>query len=73
MTATPARPRTQTIAERCAPLNRELARRRAGAPLYPGDVHEQIASLVDELVLQGLTRAEAAGLVNRAAQKATGA
>jgi len=73
MAAIPARPSAKTIAERCAPLTKELARRRAGAPLYPGDVHEQIASLVDELVVQGLTRAEAAGLVNRAAQKATAA
>lgn len=72
MAATP-RPQRKSIAERCAPLNKELARRRAGSPLYPGDVHELIASIVDELVLQGLTRPEAAGLVNRAAQKATAA
>jgi hypothetical protein len=70
MAATP-RPQRKTITERSAPLHKELARRRAGSPLYPGDVHELIASIVDELVIQGLTRSEAAGLVNRAAQKAT--
>jgi hypothetical protein len=71
--AIPARTRTKTVAERCAPLTKELARRRSGKPLTPVDVHEQIASLVDELVVQGMTRSEAAGLVNRAAQKATAA
>ena len=70
MAAVPARPRT-TIAERCAPLNKELARRRPGSPLNPRDDHELSASRVEELVLQGMTRPEAAGLVNRAAQKAT--
>lgn len=74
MAATPARPTTRkTVAERCAPLAKELTRRRSGKSLTPGDVHEMIASLVDELVIQGLTRTEAAGLVNRAAQKATAA
>jgi hypothetical protein len=69
----PARAQAKTVGERCAPLTKELARRRSGKPLSPVDVHEQISSLVDELVVQGLTRTEAAGLVNRAAQKATAA
>jgi len=73
MPAVPARSRRPSVAERTAPLTKELTRRRAGAPLHPGDVHELIASLVDELVLQGMTRREAAGLVNRAAQRATAA
>ena len=72
MGATPPRPRT-SVAERCAPLTREIVRRRTGAPLTPVLVHELIASLVEELVLQGMTRTEAAGLVNRAAQRATAA
>ncbi|MCA5892329.1 hypothetical protein LEP48_03055 [Isoptericola sp. NEAU-Y5] len=72
MAAHPA-PARKTIAERTAPLTKEIARRRTGTPLTPGDVHEQIASLVDELVRQGMTPAQAGGLVNRAAAKALGA
>ncbi|WP_402377632.1 hypothetical protein [Isoptericola rhizosphaerae] len=72
MAANPASPR-RTIAERTTPLTKEIARRRSGAALTPGEVHEQISSLVDELVRQGMTRVQAGGLVNRAVAKALGA
>lgn len=58
--------------ERSAALYKEIARRRDGKRMTTGDVAEQVESIIDELILQGMDRKAAAGLVIRMANEATG-
>lgn len=58
--------------ERSAALFKEISRRRDGKPMTTGDVAEQVESIIDELVLQGMERKAAAGLIIRMANEAIG-